>query len=211
MTEGNHVSDDKPKKSWREIDAVRDRSQQRERGQRFEEKSREVSNSKKYRAALEALFEKGGFDKVAEILGHGKEAEKESAPTPAPAPAPEPAPAPVEKRAAAPAPTGGGGDPNKAALRKKIVEAIGRDDITRAVDKYLAKWPLPDDWEVLEQALEHTDPARVEEVMGRLEALAGREKPRRARTLLGKLRYIEETGRSTDLAARAGALRGRLA
>jgi len=202
------MSDDKPKKSWREIDSSRDRSQQRARTERFEQKSRDVQSSKKYRAALEALFEKGGFDKVAEILGH-KEQEKENAPTPAPPPAPEAAPAPVEKRAAAPAPIGGG-DPNKAALRKKIVEAIGRDEITRAVDKYLAKWSLPDDWEVLEQALDHTDEARVEEVMGRMEALVQRDKPRRNRTLVGKLRYIAETGRSPELAQRAAALRGKL-
>jgi hypothetical protein len=209
------MSDEKRKKSWREIDAGRDRNQRpapRSDGE-FQSKLREAQNSKKYRSALEALFEKGGFDKVAEVLGKKDPVAVAAPPAPPKEAAPAATEAPASEKRAAPAPApspAGGGDPKKVELRKKIIEALGRDEISRAVDKYLAKWPLPDDWEVLEQALEHTDEARVDAVLGQLETLLARDKPRRARTLVGKLRYIEETADSSDQRARAAALRGKL-
>jgi hypothetical protein len=182
------MTDDKPpreKKSWREIDAQRDRSRDRRPegggggpgGGRRAERA-----SKQYRAALDALFEKkGGLDKVAQALGK----------------APAPAPAAAD-------------DEGRLALHKKVVEAIGRAEVTRALDRYLARHPLPDDWEILEQALEHEQPSRVEEALTRAEALVEREKPRRARTLIGKLRFLEEAGGDPELAKRAAALRAKL-
>jgi hypothetical protein len=203
---------DKRKKSWREIDAGRDRSGGSGRapsdGRSPDSKLKDVQKSKQYRAALDALFEKGGFDKVAEVLGKSpgapsslsKPAEPAAeAKAPAAAAAPAPAPKPVDPA-----------DATRQALKKKILEAIGREEITRAIDKYAAKWPLPAEWEVLEQALEHTDRARVEEAIGTMELMVAREKPRRARALLGKLRFIEETMVGEELAKRAAALRGKL-
>ena len=93
------------------------------------------------------------------------------------------------------------------ALRKKIVEAIGRDAITRAVDKYLKEHALPEDWEVLEQVLEHRDDDRVRETMALLESMLRRGKPKRSRVMAAKLRMIEETSDDPDLRREAARVR----
>ncbi len=186
------MSNDKPKKSWREIDAARDRAGG-SRPTSIPSKLREQQKSKQHRAALDALFEQGGFSKVAEILGKPLE------PSPA-------VPAPPIAPAAPP-----DADPStRAELRSRILAAIGRDELSRAVDKYRAKFALPEDWEVLEQALEHRDKERVDEVLAKLEKLLERERPRRARTLIGKLRYLEETTAIAEQQRRAAALRSKL-
>ncbi|MSP58734.1 MAG: hypothetical protein EXR72_00045 [Myxococcales bacterium] len=207
------MSEERPpraKKSWREIDSTRDRSgggPARKADGGGNPRPHDQEKSKQHRAALDVLFEKGGFDKVAKLLGKEDPAAAPAAPAKAVDQAAmhgaeaSAARAPVQKAVV---------DDGRAGLRKKIIEAIGREEITRAVDRYLAKWPLPDDWEVLEQALEHTDGARIEEAVGTLERLAGREKPRRARTLLGKLRYLEETSGDDEIRVRAAALRAKL-
>jgi hypothetical protein len=196
------MPDDKPpreKKSWREIDAGRDRGGAPVRKPVSpRERQHDQQKSKQHRAALDALFEQGGFAKVAKALGHEPVVEAPPRTVAADSAGGAPAPAPVQV------------DEARVAMRKKIVEAIGRDEVSRAVDRYLAKWPLPDDWEVLEQVLDHTDEARVEEAFSKLEAKVAREKPRRARTMIGRLRYIEETSGSDSLRERATALRGKL-
>src|SRR5207248_5154171 len=95
----------------------------------------------------------------------------------------------------------------RAALRKKVIEALGRDEITRAVDRYVKAHGWPNDFEILEQALEHHKDARQAEAMEQLEKLLSREKPKRSRTLAGKLRFIEETSDSTDLREQAARIR----
>ena len=76
---------------------------------------------------------------------------------------------------------------------------MGRDEITRAVDRYLKQHPLPADFEVLEQALEHRKPERVSETLTALGTLLDREKPKRSRALVGKLRFLIETSYDTDI------------
>lgn len=176
------MSDERRKKSWREIDSARDRSKRPEPGSGVGRSKRQDHASKQYRSALDALFEKGGFGKVAEVLGHAEKAK-------------EPA---------------GGEDEVRLVQRKKIVDAIGREEISRAVNKYLSKWGWPSDWEVLEQALDHTDEARVEEALGKIEEMVAKERPRRARTLIGKLRFLEETAAVPEVRAHAAALRAEL-
>jgi hypothetical protein len=200
------VSDrDRPKKSWREIDAGRDRAggSSRTPGGPHPGPSADRS-SKQYRAALDALFEKGEVGKLAEKL---------TPPPPRSTPAAEPAAAePAARRAAAetPAPKNNPADEARAVLRKKILAALGRDEISRAVDRYVKAHGLPADFEVLEQALEHQKPERVAEVLDALDALLAREKPKRSRTLAGKLRFIEETSDDPDLKSHAAALRSKL-
>ena len=218
------MTDERPKKSWRDIDARRDKS--RSGGapsSPTQSKLLEEQKSKQYRKALDALFEKGGFAKVAEALGRSDLVDEGADAAPPPAPSPAAAPAPPTPTVPSPEPESaatskGKRRPEKSptpseerwALRKKVVEAVGRGEITKALDKYLARWPLPDDYEVLEQALEHNDDARIDEALGKLETLSAREKPRRARTLLGKLRYLEDTSRSSELRERALGVRKRL-
>ena len=191
---------DRPKKSWRDIDSQRDRGG----GSRPSEDAArdrlglpaQQRSSKQYRAALEALFDKGGVGKIAEKI------EERIGPPPAGVPSPK---GPPRERVSAPA-----ADENKAALRKKIVEAIGRDEVTRAVDRYLKEHPLPDDFEVLEQVIEHRKVDRQYEALEAIERLLAKDKPKRTRVLAAKLRHIEETSDEKELRETAARLRARL-
>jgi len=212
------------------MDAARDRAGPRpsrdDRDRSSSSGGMDARASKQYRAALDALFEKGEVGKIAEKLAagpgsarvdpvdvvHGRErppaderpasrsstpsSERESAPAPRAA-APAPAPAPVK-------------EDGRAALRKKVLEALGRDEISRAIDRYVKAHGWPNDFEILEQALEHNKADRQTEAMEQLEKLLAREKPKRSRTLAGKLRFIEETSDSTDLREQAARIRGKL-
>ena len=233
---------DRPKKSWRELDAMRGKPRP-SRDERGDSRSSgmDARASKQYRAALDALFEKGEVGKLAEKLtpggpridphdlvrgthrGGDAPAMSGSAPTgasgasgtttPSSASASSsPSPASTE-RASAKAPAAAPAVPQKedgrAALRKKVIEALGRDEISRAIDRYVKAHGWPSDFEVLEQALEHNKPERQTEAMNALEKLLEREKPKRSRTLAGKLRFIEETS-DGDLRDQAARIRAKL-
>lgn len=196
---------DRPKKSWKEIDALRDGARrERDRDDRKHEGGKNADrSSQQYRAALDALFEKGGFNQMADQL------QRRFGNSPAPTPKAEP---PAAKPAAAAAPAAEPAKPAddaKAVLRKKLLEALGRDDISRAFDKYTKAYGMPMDFELLEQGLEHTKPARQAEVLEALAQALERSRPKRAKTLAGKLRFIEETG-DPDLRATAATLRAKL-
>ncbi len=231
---------DRPKKSWREMDAMRGKP----RPSRDERDSRssgmDARASKQYRAALDALFEKGEVGKLAEKLtpggpridphdlvrgprsGGGNESPAMSGSTPtgasgasssgpsAPAPAAA-TPATIERAPAKapPPPAPSPKEDGRAALRKKVLEALGRDEISRAIDRYVKAHGWPGDFEILEQALEHNKPERQTEAMDALEKLLEREKPKRSRTLAGKLRFIEETS-DGDLRDHAARIRAKL-
>jgi type I site-specific restriction-modification system R (restriction) subunit len=201
---------DREKRSWREIDQSRDRGRSgvEPRGGNEPRLSdiRSERESKKYRAALDALFEKGGLAKAAEtLLGKDAEPQKPDKVEPArevvapAAAAAAPAPAPAKEK-----------EDSRAVLRKKVLDAVGKDEISRAVDKYVKHYGLPQDFEVLEQALDHQKAERVAEAMALLETMTAREKPKRSRTLIGKLRLIEETSDDSDLRAKATLIRQRL-
>ena len=232
---------DRPKKSWRELDAMRGKPRP-SRDERGDSRSSgmDARASKQYRAALDALFEKGEVGKLAEKLtpggpridphdlvrgthrGGDAPAMSGNAPTstsgasgtttPSSASSSSPAPASTE-RASAKAPAAAPVTPQKedgrAALRKKVVEALGRDEISRAIDRYVKAHGWPSDFEILEQALEHNKPERQTEAMNALEKLLEREKPKRSRTLAGKLRFIEETS-DGDLRDQAARIRAKL-
>jgi hypothetical protein len=188
---------DRPKKSWRDIDAQRDRSGGGSRppqSPHAEKKSEHAS--KQYRAQLDALFEKGGVGKLAEKLAGGPPSLRAPEP-PKAAPTPAPPPPPAKE------------DP-RAVLRKKVLEALGRDEISRAFDRYLKGHGMPSDFELLEQGLEHNKDERIQEVLAALEQLLERDKPKRSRTLVGKLRFIEETSSDAELRQFAARVRGKL-
>ncbi len=171
--------------------------------------------SKQYRAALDALFAKGEVGKLAEKMtpngprldphdlvrgGTGRPNDtpamsgaSSGSSTNAPAATSAPASETRAPQKAPPAPPPPPKDDARAVLRKKVLEALGRDDISRAIDRYVKAHGWPNDFEILEQALEHTKPDRQTEAMAALEKLLEREKPKRSRTLAGKLRFIEET------------------
>lgn len=222
--------DDRPRPSWRDIDKTRDRAggPKRDRdGPPSRTMREEERQQKQYRAALEALFEKGEIGKLADRLGaqNGPRLSAVEAmqavndPVPAPAPS-ESTPAQVvapsgSTPGAAPAgeakAAGKKKGEDKVTLRRKVMEATSRHEITKAVERYLERFPMPDDHEFLEQILEHEQEGRVMEAMERIgHLLDQRNPPRRSRALCSKLRYLSETTRNDELRERAGGLLRRL-
>jgi hypothetical protein len=184
------------------MDSQRDKGRssepRREGGPRAEAQADRAS--KAYRAQLDALFEKGEVAKFADKLVGGR-SELPGVPMPAPK-KPE---APVEEAK----PVEKVEDPRQV-LRKKILSALGREEISRAVDRYVKAYGMPADFEVLEQALEHTKDERVVEALSVLEKMLERDKPKRSRTLAGKLRFLEETSGDAELRAFAARVRTKL-
>src|SRR2546423_13310217 len=229
---------DRPKKSWRELDAARNKPRPA-RDERGDSRSSgmDARASKQYRAALDALFEKGEVGKLAEKLGPGSpridphdlvRGTHRAADAPAmsgasSANAANSANAASNPGASQPSTSGDrvtskappapphvpAKEDGRSALRKKIIEALGRDDISRAIDRYVKAHGWPNDFEILEQALEHNKSDRQTEAMEALEKLLEREKPKRSRTLAGKLRFIEETS-DGDLRDQAARIRAKL-
>ena len=179
------------KKSFRELDAKRDRSGGTT-GPKQEKNPFEVNAraSKQYRAALDQLFAKGEVGKLADKLS-------------APPGKPE---SRTTVRAAAPSAKQAEGDDTRATLRKKVLETTGRDSISRVFDRYSKKFGM-EDFEILEQGLEHSNDDRAMEVIAALTALLKKEKPKRSRTLQSKLRFIEETSDNRELKERAAEAR----
>src|SRR5690349_1269799 len=133
--------DDRPKKSWREIDAKRDRSQHRGPGERrtdspFGGGKKGEQRQKTYRSQLDRLFKSGGIGKlVAEQEKQKKEelAEKMGMRPPAPA-------------AATPAkPAEPAADDGRLKKLAAVRDAIGGAAITKAIDGYLKTFPWPND------------------------------------------------------------------
>ncbi len=201
---------DRPKRTWREKDQARERggaSSSRTDDRRAPNADRASSE---YKAQLDALFAKGGLAKLAEVMQN-----RGGGTTPAPAPA-SPTEGDADPRAAAAAPAvaapaapaAPAKDDGRLLLRTKILEALGRDEISRAVDRYLKQaGELPDDFEVLEQALEHTKAERVIDVLARLGKILQARQPKRSRTLAGKLRLLAETSSDDDVRQKANEVR----
>src|SRR5205085_2096823 len=67
-----------------------------------------------------------------------------------------------------------------------VREAIGSDQITRAVDSYLKTFPWPTELDFLSAALEHRDEDVVREALCKLGPALAAGKPRRAAVLAGR-------------------------
>jgi hypothetical protein len=206
------------KKSWREIDQTRGKGRTSSDRPEPRPNSAQAAAQKSYRAALERAFEAGTLAELAKTISRPEEPR-----TPRPAPVPQPSAdgTPAVAAAAPEAPAPAPPDPAQAAqaadrenrmkLIARIKEAEGRDVITRAIDAFLARYPkLPDDFEVLTKALSHKDDERIVVTLAAIETLLGKEKPRRARTLQGQLRFLEETHSDPEIRTRAAAVRARL-
>ena len=100
---------------------------------------------------------------------------------------------------------------DKLSLHRKLLEAPSRHEISKAAEKYLARFPLPDDHEFLEQLLDHEQDGRIKEALSRITQLLDRRlPPRRTRALIGKLRYLTETNSDEPIRESAQALLNRL-
>jgi len=181
---GRDDDGDRPKKSWREIDAQRDRAGGERRpaappGERpFGGGKRGEARGKTYRAQLDRLFESGGIGKLLD--------EKERARQ------------------------GGTGEESRPKRLAAVLAAVGPADITRAIDAYLKQDGWPEDLEFLSAALEHRSDAIVREALARLAPALAAGKPRRSATLAGRLRTLEELADDPEVLRQAAALRARL-
>ena len=174
--------EERPRKSWREIDRGRDRSAHRRDEKPAQEgRKRGPGSQKSYRAALDRLFTSG---KIGEL---------------------------VAERAPGALPGADADDENRLKLLQRVRNATGRDEITRELDAYLAKFALPDELEILEKALEHRPPELQLQAMGRIESVldAGTE-PRRKRGMVGQLKLIRDLGEDAELTTLASRLLTRL-
>lgn len=224
MTSKDDRDDHRPKRSWREIDAQRDRSRgPAPRDQQRRQPLEQDRASKQHRAALEALFAKGGMGKIAEVMasagrartpGQATEPPQATTQSEPPPPASPSTTNPSESPRAESAPAQPAIPAEVAArqtARKKVIEAVGRSEITRAVDRYLEQFGMPSDFEMLEQALEHQRDECVLDVLQALAGLLDRERPKRSRALAGKLRFLEETGAEGEVRELAARVRAKLA
>lgn len=214
-------NEDRPKLSWREIDKRRAGGGSGSSGRSSAPTDRpphgEETRQKQYRAVLEAAFAKGELGKLADKLNLVSRSGPPEEPKPIPAPAAAPPTAASSDSVPAEADTGKKPGAkkkpaeDKASLFRKLAEAANRQEISRAAEKYLARFPMPDDHEFLEQILEHEQEARVTDAMGRIAALLDQQVlPKRSRALCGKLRYLAETSGSDRTRQDAEALLKRL-
>jgi hypothetical protein len=200
------ADDERRKKSWREIDAQRDRSQQRGPTERREDSPfgggrKGEQRQKTYRSQLDHLFESGGIGKL--VAEQEKQKQEELAEKMGLRPQGS---ATAEKPVAAAAPADEGRSKKLAGVR----DAIGPEQITKAIDGYLKAYAWPTDLDFLSAALEHRDPDIVREVLSRLATALASGKPRRAATLAGRLRTLEELGGDEDIRRQAEELRRKL-
>lgn len=173
--------DDRPKRSWREIDRRKDGSSHRreERRDVGGRGPRGPRREKSYKAALDRLFDSG---KIADL---------------------------VEEKSGGAADSQGG--ENRIKALAKIKNAASRDDVTAAVDAYLASWAeLPDDMETLARVLEHRNPTWQLDAMERIDRLLETERPRRTRAMVGQLKMIRDIGDEPEMVQLAKRLIERL-
>ncbi len=178
------MSDDrKRKRSWREIDRNKDRSDHRpESGAGHKRGPREkASASRSHRSALDQLFNSG---KVGDL---------------------------VKKRDLETGITADDPDaPSRRKLTEKISQAPDKDSKVAAIDAYLEKYALPADFDVLSLLLDHPDPDVVGNTLDKIEALLEIDKPRRARTLIAQLKTLQDLSEWGKLRRRATALLDKL-
>lgn len=158
------MSDERPKKSWSEIDKARDKgTTRREPGSGPKTSARAAAAQKQYKAALDRLFDTGEAKK---LLG---------------------------QKAADPK------TDSRLAKIRAVRDAIGRDDISKAVDALLAEGgSLPPDEDVLTQAIEHRDEAKARLALAALLSWLDKNRPRRQATLKARLSGMVDNARDED-------------
>lgn len=159
------MSDEKPRRSWRDLDRQRDKSAHRRNEPGGLGAARQQRSQKSYRASLDRLFDSG---KLGQLLNKASSTSDEQ-------------------------PDTSGEQPGRLKLLKAIKNAEGREAVTKALDAYLADHELPEDVDVLAKAIEHRAAAVQITAMQRLLAALDQTMPRRTRGLIGQLKLLRET------------------
>ena len=173
-------NDDRPKKSWRELDRNKDRSAHRtadKPAMNPKRQARSEAASKAYKSKLDAFFE-----------GDGK------------------APAALKDKLTTLQDTSEEGKARLAAL-KHIKDATTSSALDKAFGAFLKKWELPEDYDVLSQALNCGDEAYVENALDLLERMfAGKRVPKHVQLLEQRLRRVRTLAEEPALQDKAAAL-----
>jgi len=170
-------NDDRPKRSWREIDKNKDSSAHRKPDKATmpaHKKARAESASKTYKSQLDAFFE-----------GDGK------------------APKHVKEKLSSLQPKSEDSKKRLKALQN-IRDANTSSAADKAVRAYLKKWELPPDFEILAQVLTCSDEEYVGGAMEILrEMFAERRGPKRTQVLEQRLRRVKTLCDDPDLQEQA--------
>jgi hypothetical protein len=179
MAQGDN--DDKPKRSWRDVDRNKDRSAHRKEDRPpirdAKRQARADSASKVYRSKLDAFFD-----------GEGR------------------APAEVKGKLAALDETSAEGKERQAAL-DEIKAATTSMATAKAVRRYLERWRLPPDHDVLVQVLGSAEEQHQTLALEQLAELLDRGRlPRRTAVLEQRLKRVIDLGEEPDVTALAEAV-----
>jgi hypothetical protein len=172
--------DDKPKRSWREIDKKKDSSKHRQQDRKPmspHKTARAASASKVYKSKLDAFFS-----------GDGKVPEH------------------VKEKVDALQTTSGEGKARANAL-KAIKDANTSSAADKAVAAYLKKWELPPDFDVLSQVLTCSDEDYILDAMEIMDKIIKENRvPRRIQLLEQRLRRVKTLADDPDLQEKADQL-----
>ena len=172
--------DDRPKKSWRELDRNKDRSAHRapdKPAMNPKKQARSEAASKAYKSKLDAFFE-----------GDGK------------------APAVIKDKLANLQDTSEEGKARTLAL-KHIKDATTSSALDKAFGDFLKKWELPSDYDVLSQALNCGDESYVEAALDLLEKMfADKRVPKHIQLLEQRLRRVKTLAEEPALQDKAQVL-----
>ena len=175
-----NYDDDKPKKSWRELDRNKDRSAHRagdKPAMNPFKQARSDSASKAYKSKLDAFFDGDGKapsmvrDKLSQLQDSSEE--------------------------------------GKARIKalKAIKDATTSGALDKAFAAYLAKWELPEDYDVLSQALNCGDESYVESAMDLLETMfSDKRVPKHVQLLEQRLRRVKTLAEEPSLQDKAAVL-----
>lgn len=169
----NYNDDDRPKRSWRDIDKNKDRSRHRledRPAMNPKKQARANSASQVYRSKLDAFFD-----------GDGK------------------APAHIKEKLETIKDSSADGKQRLKAL-KAIKDATTSAAADKAVGAYLKQWEIPPDYDVLAQVLTCGEESYVETAMGVIgKMLADKRIPRQAALLEQRLRRVKTLAEDPDL------------
>jgi hypothetical protein len=172
---------ERPKKSWREVDRMRDKSAHRKRDKEREPPpGRRRTGYSRYKSSLDRLFDGGaGSEKlkklVREKIGDGDL----------------------------------GGAERQQALRA-IRDAGTGKELRKAVAAFREQWEMPGDFEILTRVLElHEDDVLLDALQA-LDALLDHERPRRTSTMQLHLQRIADETDEDEIRELAEKILGRL-
>ncbi len=175
--------EDRPRRSWREIDRKKDGSVHVDRADPYKKKktgARVDGRSKSYRSALDTFFDGGSLPERFEKLGDTKEKLK------------------------------GKGSKRQKALRE-LKEAVATSDVKKALAVYLkTDSELPRDVDALLNVLQHPDEGLVQRAIEMLDEMSNERPLKRVELLRQRLRRVEDLAEESETVEMAADFRRKI-